>query len=60
MKFKPIALLFTLAMLIGLTGCGNKGPLTLPDDDEKTERQSSDYQQNAYLEILPGNIAWEH
>ena len=44
MKLKPIALLFSLALLIGLVGCGNKGPLTLPDDDEKkTERQSSVY-----------------
>ena len=43
MKLKPIALLLSLAVLIGLVGCGNKGPLTLPDDEKKTERQSRDY-----------------
>ena len=43
MKLKPIVLLLSLALLIGLVGCGNKGPLTLPDDEKKTERQSSDY-----------------
>jgi predicted small lipoprotein YifL len=43
MKLKPIAVLFSLALLIGLLGCGNKGPLTLPDDEKKTERRSSDY-----------------
>jgi len=29
---------------MGLSGCGNKGPLTLPDDENKTERQSTDYE----------------
>lgn len=44
MQLKPIALLFSLAVLIGLAGCGNKGPLTLPDDeDEKAQRQTQDY-----------------
>ncbi len=33
----PFLLLLLLAM--GLSACGNKGPLTLPDEDEKT-RQS--------------------
>jgi predicted small lipoprotein YifL len=42
MKFKPIVLLLSLALLIGLMGCGNKGPLTLPDEEEKTESSSSD------------------
>lgn len=40
MKLKAIALLLSLAFLIGLAGCGNKGPLTLPDEEEKTQRQS--------------------
>jgi predicted small lipoprotein YifL len=43
MKLKPMALLFSVALLISLAGCGNKGPLTLPDDEKKTERQSSEY-----------------
>lgn len=43
MTLKPIVILLSLALLIGLLGCGNKGPLTLPDDEKKTERQSSDY-----------------
>lgn len=43
MKLKPIVLLFSLALLMGLSGCGNKGSLTLPDDEKKTERQSTDY-----------------
>jgi predicted small lipoprotein YifL len=42
MKLKPITLLFSLALLVSLVGCGNKGPLTLPDDEKKTERQSLD------------------
>jgi len=44
MTLKPIVLLFSLALFIGLSGCGNKGPLTLSDDEKKTERQSSDYE----------------
>jgi len=43
MKLKPIILLFSLALLVGLSGCGNKGPLTLPDDENKTERQITVY-----------------
>jgi predicted small lipoprotein YifL len=43
MKLKLIALWFSLGLVIGLFGCGNKGPLTLPDEAEKTERESQDY-----------------
>jgi predicted small lipoprotein YifL len=41
-KLKPILLLFSLVLLIGLSGCGNKGPLTLADEAEKTESKSQD------------------
>ncbi|MFT5656889.1 MAG: putative small lipoprotein YifL [Gammaproteobacteria bacterium] len=43
MKLKPTLLLLSLLVFIGLAGCGNKGPLTLPDDEKKTERQIKDY-----------------
>jgi len=43
MTLKPIVLLFSLVLFIGLSGCGNKGPLILSDDEKKTERQSSEY-----------------
>jgi len=43
MKVKPIVFLMSLALLVGLSGCGNKGPLTLPDDEKETERKISDY-----------------
>ncbi len=29
-----------LALLVGLAGCGQKGPLTLPDDDQATEQSA--------------------
>jgi predicted small lipoprotein YifL len=37
MKLKLIAFFLGLALLIGLSGCGNKGPLILPDDEKKTD-----------------------
>jgi predicted small lipoprotein YifL len=37
MKLKLIAFFLGLTLLIGLSGCGNKGPLTLPDDEKKTD-----------------------
>jgi predicted small lipoprotein YifL len=43
MQFNPIVLLVALALLISLSGCGNKGPLTLPDEEEKAESKSPDY-----------------
>ncbi|MFT6101366.1 MAG: putative small lipoprotein YifL [Arenicella sp.] len=47
MKLKPIAFLLGLTLLISLSGCGNKGPLTLPDDEKKTERKTQTISQQA-------------
>ncbi len=33
----PLLLMLLLTMLI--TACGNKGPLTLPDEEKKTKQQ---------------------
>jgi len=33
----PLLLLLLLTMVI--TACGNKGPLTLPDEEKKTRQQ---------------------
>jgi predicted small lipoprotein YifL len=33
----PLLLLLLLTMVI--TACGNKGPLTLPDEEKKTKQQ---------------------
>jgi predicted small lipoprotein YifL len=38
MRGKMIPLLLILVIAMGLTACGNKGPLTLPDEDEKTKQ----------------------
>jgi predicted small lipoprotein YifL len=38
MRGKIIPFLLLLVIAIGLTACGNKGPLTLPDEDEKTKQ----------------------
>jgi predicted small lipoprotein YifL len=42
MKLKLITSFLSLALLIGLSGCGNKGPLTLPDDEKRAESKVSD------------------
>ena len=36
-----LAILLCLALM--LSACGNKGPLTLPDEEEEETRQTSDY-----------------
>ncbi len=33
-----IPLLLSLLLVTSLGACGNKGPLTLPDEDEKTKK----------------------
>jgi predicted small lipoprotein YifL len=33
-----IPLLLLLLFAMGLGACGNKGPLTLPDEDKKTQQ----------------------
>ncbi len=38
MRGNIIPFLFLLLIAMGLTACGNKGPLTLPDEDEKTKQ----------------------
>ncbi len=40
MRGKVIKLLLLLLIASFLTACGNKGPLTLPDEDKKTEQSS--------------------
>lgn len=41
-RFAPAALALSLALLmaLGLAGCGQKGPLTLPDDDQAAEESA--------------------
>jgi len=34
-----IPLLLSFLLVTGLAACGNKGPLTLPDEDEKAKKQ---------------------
>ena len=43
MKFPPTILAFLLGLVLILSACGNKGPLTLPDEEEEEKRQSSGY-----------------
>ena len=38
MRGNMIPLLLILLFAMGLSACGNKGPLTLPDEDEKTQQ----------------------
>jgi len=40
MRSNVITLLLLLLVSSLLTACGNKGPLTLPDEDKKTEQSS--------------------
>ena len=45
MKIKLPLILLTLCLLFSLSACGNKGPLTHPEEDEeqKAQRSSSNY-----------------
>jgi len=38
MRRKMIPLLLLLLFTMGLNACGNKGPLTLPDEDKKNQQ----------------------
>lgn len=38
MRANMITLLLFLLITMGLGACGNKGPLTLPDEDKKTQQ----------------------
>lgn len=40
---RPAVIVFLLSLLLAVSACGNKGPLTLPDDEEEKKRQSSGY-----------------
>lgn len=39
----PVRLLSCLCLLLVLAGCGNKGPLTLPQEDPKKKTQTTNY-----------------
>jgi len=41
MRATTVTLLLCLCLLIGLSACGNKGPLTLPEEDEKSKSTST-------------------
>lgn len=36
-----LAPMLALALALGLAGCGQKGPLTLPDDERAAERHDA-------------------
>jgi predicted small lipoprotein YifL len=40
MRGNTIPLLFLLLLTLVITDCGNKGPLTLPEEDKKTQKDS--------------------
>jgi predicted small lipoprotein YifL len=40
MRGNTIPLLFLLLLTLVITACGNKGPLTLPEEDKKTQKDS--------------------
>jgi predicted small lipoprotein YifL len=39
-RASPGLTLLLLCLALGLSACGNKGPLYLPDDDEKQETET--------------------
>ena len=39
MRVKLTSLLFLLLFTAALSACGNKGPLTLPDEEKKTQQE---------------------
>ena len=41
MRVKAVTLIFCLCLLLGLSACGNKGPLTLPEDEDKKAKTAS-------------------
>ena len=38
MRANIVSFLLILLLVMGLGSCGNKGPLTLPDEDNKTQQ----------------------
>ncbi|MFT5219794.1 MAG: putative small lipoprotein YifL [Planctomycetota bacterium] len=42
MPAKFIAIALSLCLLLGLTACGNKGPLTLPEQEDEKKQPSSE------------------
>ncbi|MDH5355037.1 MAG: lipoprotein [Gammaproteobacteria bacterium] len=38
MRATLVPLLLCIVLLAGLSACGNKGPLTLPEEDEKSKQ----------------------
>jgi hypothetical protein len=38
MRSYMITLLLSLLITMGITACGNKGPLTLPEEDKKSQQ----------------------
>ena len=41
MRARAFTLIFCLCLLVGLSACGNKGPLTLPEDEDKQAKTTS-------------------
>jgi len=41
MRVKAFSLIFCLCFLIGLSACGNKGPLILPEEEDKKAKSAS-------------------
>ena len=41
MRARAFSMIFCLCLLIGLSACGNKGPLTLPEDEDKKTKTTS-------------------
>jgi predicted small lipoprotein YifL len=41
MRSRLIILLLLILVTVGLTGCGQKGPLTLPEDDDEKSKSTS-------------------
>lgn len=41
MRVKAVTLIFCLCLLLGLSACGNKGALTLPDEEHQKSKSAS-------------------
>jgi len=40
MRRNTLPLLLLLLLTLAITACGNKGPLTLPEEDKKAQKDS--------------------
>lgn len=38
MSIKLVSMMLCLVLVVSLSGCGNKGPLTLPEKEKKTKQ----------------------